>query len=194
MINREKFFKSCTDIMFNGFMKVTQADGIRAIIDEYERRQMTDIRHLAYILATVYHEVGKTMQPIEERGKGHGKPYGLKLKYSRKPYTSPDQIYYGRGLTQNTWYEVYESLTRAAKKQGLLDWDFLNHPELLLKMQSSIWATFHAMTTGLYTGMKLSYYFNDKKEDPLNARRIINVLDKAELIGSYYKGFMICLS
>lgn len=193
MINIEKFFPACTDRLFNGFMKQTQAEGIRAIIDEYDRRKMTDVRHLAYILATIYHEVGKTMQPIEERGKGHGKAYGMKLKYSRKPYTTPDKLYYGRGLTQNTWFEIYEALTKAAKKQGY-DWDFLKNPELLLQMAPSVWAAFQGMTTGLYTGVGLSDFFNDHETNPINARRIINGTDCAAMIAGYYREFQICLS
>jgi hypothetical protein len=36
----------------------------------------------------------------------------------------------------------------------------------------------------------LENYFNDKKEDWVNARRIINGTDKAELIAGYGKKFM----
>jgi putative chitinase len=43
------------------------------------------------------------------------------------------------------------------------------------------------MNKGWYTGKKLAHYFNDKVDDPINARRIINGLDKAELIAGYYK-------
>ena len=155
---------------------------------------ITDTRQLAYILATAYHETAKTMQPIEEYGKGKGKPYGEKLKYGGGPnkrvaYSTPDKLYFGRGHTQNTWYETYEKLT-AHNTNG---WDFLNNPELLLTMQPSVWATFYAMTTGLYTGRKLSQYFNDTVTDPVNARKIINGLDKADMIAGYYEKFMECL-
>ena len=63
-------------------------------------------------------------------------------------------------------------------------------PELLLKMEPSIWATFHAMTTGLYTGKKLSSFFNEKTDDSIGARRIINGKDKAELISDYHVRFL----
>ena len=107
----------------------------------------------------------------------------------RIPYTAPDKLYYGRGHTQNTWFENYERLTKAAATHGK-DWDFLNNPELLLQMEPSIWATFFAMQVGLYTGKKLKDYFNDTKEDWVNARRIINGTDKADLIAGYGKKFM----
>lgn len=197
IINREKFYSSIRLDLFPTGLKQSQVEGIEAILNYWEASNLDDLRWLAYILGTIYHEVAATMQPIEERGKGKGKDYGKKLKYGkgpgkRIPYTSPDKIYYGRGFPQNTWYEVYEALTKAAFKYGK-NWDFLNHPELLLEMEPSVWATFYAMVSGLYTGKKLSHYFNKTKEDWVNARRIINVLDKAELIARYAKSFYSAL-
>lgn len=198
MVNRIAFFNKLRT--FNLFTRLNrgQIDGMNAIIDEWiSNTAYTDIRWLSYMLATVYHETGRTMQPIEEFGRGVGKPYGSKLKYGggpgkRVPYTKPDKIYFGRGLTQNTWYEVYERLskTQRAKTEG---WDFLNNPELLLQMKPSVWAMYYAMTNGIYTGRKLSQYFNESKCDPLNARKIINKLDKAELIKLYHEKFLKCL-
>lgn len=175
-----------------------QLQGLNAILDEWEANpSLKDLRWLAYILGTIYHEVDKKMQPIEEYSKGQGKPYGQKLKYGGGPnkrvaYSKPDKIYYGRGLTQNTWYEIYEKLTKAtrAKAEG---WDFLNHPELLLQMKPSVWASFYAMTTGLYTGRKLSHYFDGPLEDWDGARKIVNGTDKAGMIASYAQKFYECL-
>jgi putative chitinase len=188
MINRTNFFNSVRHSLFGGRLLQKQVDGMNAILDEWEAQRWTDKRWLAYILATTYHETGKTMQPVEEYGKGKGKDYGKKLKYGggpgkRVPYTTPNLIYYGRGLAQNTWYEIYEKLTKAAQKQGK-NWDFLNHPELLLQMEPSVWAMFYAMKTGLYTGKKLSDYFNTTTRW-VDARRIINGVDCAVLIKGY---------
>ena len=196
MINRIVFInKLRTTQLYNHDLSAGQLQGMTAILDEWESNpNYKDIRWLSYILATVYHETARTMQPIEEWGKGKGKPYGSKLKYGkgpnkRVPYTTPDKLYYGRGHTQNTWYEIYEKLTKANKN----GWDFLNEPELLLLMKPSIWATFYGMTTGLYTGRKLAHYFDGSTEDAINARRVINGTDKAELIKLYYQRFMECL-
>jgi len=188
MINRQTFYAA---VKLNLFKTISekQKQGMDAILDYWEANGYHDGRHLAYTFATIAWETDKTMQPIEEYGKGKGKRYGKKIKYSGEPYTTPDKIYYGRGHTQNTWFEIYDKLTKLAKKQGK-DWDFLNNPELLLQMEPSVWATFNAMEIGLYTGKKLSHYFNDNVTDPINARRVINSLDKAELIASYYHIFL----
>src|SRR5581483_8633719 len=41
-----------------------------------EDPNLTDIRWAAYMLATVKHECADTFRPIEEFGKGRGRPYG----------------------------------------------------------------------------------------------------------------------
>jgi len=65
---------------------------------------------------------------------------------------------------------------------------------LLLQDEPSIWATFTAMDKGLYTGRKLSQYFNDKTCNWIGARAIINGKDKAELIADYAKEFHSALT
>lgn len=193
-MNRQTFFTEIRP-MFGGTLSQSQVDGLNAILDANEIYRVGN-KQFAYILATVYHETGvainkqliRTMQPVEEMGKGKDRKYGQKVKHNGEAYILPDKIFYGRGHTQNTWYEIYEKLTELAKKQGY-DWDFLNNPDLLLQMQPSIWAMFEAMKIGLYTGRKLSDYINTQKCDYVNARRIINGTDKAELIARYANQF-----
>lgn len=166
----------------------SQLAGMFAIIDYWESdKKLTDKRWLAYILATVYHETAKTMEPIDEFGRGKGRRYGSKIKMNGEAYNEPDKIYYGRGLVQLTWYENYEKFGKILKE------DLLCNPELLLNLNISIKILFHGMIYGLFTGAKLSRYFNDKREDWVNARKIINGLDKAELIGVYGKKFLNCM-
>lgn len=186
MINRSKTYENIKKNFGLKSLNQKQVEGFEAVFDEFERREMNDYRMLSYILATIWHEVGKTMQPIEEIGKAKGLKYGKRVWYDGRIYTDVPHIYYGRGLTQNTWRDIYEKLTKANTR----GWDFVNNPDLLLQMEPSIWATFHAMTIGLYTGRKLSQYFNDKIIDPVGARKIINGTDKAELIAGHYAKFL----
>ena len=174
--------------LFRGSLSDKQSQGLQAIIDACAQYQVTDQRMIAYILATAYWETARTMQPIEEFGKGAGRAYGRMIKQSGQPYTTPDHIYYGRGHTQNTWYENYEMLSNQsyAKTQG---WDFLNNPELLLTMEPSLWATIHCMWHGSYTGVGLSKYFTADATDWVNARRIINGTDQAENIAEFAQAF-----
>lgn len=174
-INRPETFKLIRKEF--GPLSQKQVDSLNLFFDEWDGK---DKRHLCYILATAYHEVGPELQPIEEIGKGKGKAYGVKVK---------GRIYYGRGYCQVTWIRNYQKLTLACKGK----WDFEHNPELLLQPEPAIWATFYGMKTGLYTGVKLSDFFNSTKSDPVRARRIINGNDCAAKIARHYYSFYKCI-
>lgn len=188
MINRIAFQNRLNT--YNLFKQVNpfQLRGCMAIIDEFEnRKDLTDNRWLAYMLATTYHETARTMEPIEEYGKGRGRKYGQKIKQSGKPYNTPDQLYYGRGFVQLTWYENYERFGK------LLKINLLEEPYLAMRAEISTKILFEGMIHGLFTGKKLSHYLNADKSDFIGARKIINGTDKAELIAKYAERFLNCI-
>lgn len=142
------------------------------------------IEQTAYILATAWHEC--KFKAIEEIGKGKNKPYGKKIKYQKVkgihvPYLKPDKLYYGRGFVQLTWYELYDKFGK------LLKLDLLNNPELALVPEIASKIIVLGMMQGLFTGARLTRYINEKTKDSINARRVVNILDKAQLISGYYK-------
>lgn len=180
-------------VKLQGFaLSQEQADNIQIIYNTCLELGIKRKRHIAYIFATIFHEGalkevinGKTIYrrivSVEEIGKGKGKPYGIKIKYSKKTYTTPDKLYYGRGFVQITWYEVYEKFGK------ILKFDLLNNPELALNPIVGAKIAVLGMRDGLFTGVNLERYFNDTRTDAINARKIINGTDKADLIASYYK-------
>lgn len=189
MINRLFFFTHIKQTLFGGRFKQSQVDGISAILDEWEKNNSKkDDRWLAYMLSTTHHETAATMQPIEEYGKGRGRPYGKRLKMSRKSYSNTNSIFYGRGFVQLTWYENYE---KAGKK---LKQDFINHPEKVMELGNATKIMFLGMAEGWFTGRKLSTYFNQTKEDWRNARRIINGIDRADWIANYARKYYAAIS
>src|SRR5499427_4123767 len=105
MIQRKYFFDSVRASLFSGHMTQSQVDGMSAMLDFAESVGCDD-RHLAYILGTTFHETAQTMQPISEYGKGQGKKYGVPAG----PY---NQVYYGRGFVQLTWYDNYVAMQKA---------------------------------------------------------------------------------
>jgi putative chitinase len=196
-LNRKHFFDTVRASLFKGKMSKEQVAGMESILLTWETEGLADLRWLAYMLATIFHETAKkvngvftrTMQPVEESGKGAGYRYGKKIKRSGIAYSLPDKLYYGRGYVQLTWYENYENMGR------LLGVDLLNNPDLALQTVIASKIMFEGMTKGDssfgdFTGKSLENYFNDKKEDWVNARRIINGTDKADLIAGYGKKFM----
>lgn len=183
-----KFYREVRDQIFHGKLSTQQYDGMEAIINKWHLSGFTDLRWLAYMLGTTYHETAGVMYPIEEYGKGRGRTYGKKFKQSGKPYTYPDKLYYGRGYVQLTWYDNYERMG------NILKIPLLEQPELALRPDIAADIMFEGMTKSLslkgdFTGKYLELYFNETKEDWFNARRIINGIDRAELIADYAKKF-----
>lgn len=164
-MNRTIFYEYVKRAPFGGRITPAQREGLDKILDHWDSSGLEDNRWLAYMLATVFHETAATMQPIEEKG---GDKY---LK--SKPYYP----WYGRGLVQITWEENYKKfgLKRASEA---LEW------EVALDIM------FRGMVDGMFTGRKLNQFFNDRKDDPVGARKIINAMDKAKLIAGYHKNFL----
>lgn len=189
MIDRKVFFSGIRQQPFDGKLSADQVAGTSAILDEWERRKLTDLRHLAYMLATTKWETAHTMQPIPEGGS---------QKYLRGKSYWP---WIGRGFVQLTWQKNYKAMTdlmRAAKfsppsvKDGYPD--LIAAPELALDINVASFVMFEGMTRGTFTSKKLSDYFNAGKTDWLNARRIINGTDKAAEIAAIAKAFFTDLT
>lgn len=181
MLNSSFFFEHVRTALF-GRMNQTQVNGLIAILDHWnENYSEKDDRWLAYMLATVHHETDKTMRPIKEYGRGRGKPYGIRDKTTGK-------VYYGRGFVQLTWKYNYEKMSEVVHA------DLVRQPELALDLTNATTILFYGMMHGSFTGKKLEDYFNPSKEDWINARRIINGLDKANLIAAYGKQYYAAIS
>jgi len=125
----------------------------------------------AYVLATAHHETAHTMKPIREMG---GEAYLKKKKYY--PYV-------GMGYAQLTWKDNYQ---RASKELGV---DFVRNPELLLLPKHAAPILVVGMKEGWFTTKKLSDYVTLKRSDFRGARRIINGMDRADLIAGYAKQY-----
>ncbi len=80
----------------------------------------------------------------------------------------------------------------------LLNMPLLNQPELALKPEISARIMIEGMTRGIsnrgdFTGVSLENFFNNRRDDPFNARRIVNGLDQANIIAGYYYKFLHAL-
>jgi hypothetical protein len=175
-IRRKVFFDEVRQGLFGRTLTQGQVDGMNVILDEWEERTLTDLRWLAYMLATVKWETAHTMQPIEEYGKGAGYKYGI-------PDPETGFAYYGRGLVQLTWKENY------VKMGKLIGAPLVTNPDLACDMTYAVQILFEGMLkaesgVGDFTGVSLEKYFNDTTEDWVNARRIINHTDKAQEIAN----------
>ena len=168
-INRKKFYDGIRGPLYRGSVSQSQVDGIEAVLDEWDRRKLADLRWLAYMLATDYWETDRTMQPIREYGRGRGRPYGV-------PDSVTGQTYYGRGLVQLTWRDNYATMG------PMVGADLLRNPDLALATDTAVKIMYEGMLCGKFTGMALKDCFNGASENWIKARAIINGTDRAQEI------------
>jgi putative chitinase len=183
LIDRDKFFDAVRAEPFGGNLTQLQVDGLNFLLDVWERHfKDSDIRWLAYSLATAFHETSATMEPIPEYGEGSGQPYG-------EPAGPYGQCYFGRGYVQLTWeYNYIEGEKVLAHDYGV-ECPMHSYPHRMLEHEPAALVLYDGSIKGWFTGKKLGDYFNATAEDAYNARRVINGVDKADLIAGYYRAF-----
>lgn len=184
-IDRRLFFEGIRNGPFPGSLSSEAVNGITAILDEWERRGLTDLRWLAYMLATVLAECGRNMLPVREGFKktdAESRAYVVSKGY-RYAQDVGGHVYYGRGLVQITWISNYQKM---ASITGI---DLVRQPDRALEPVVASKIMFEGMIRGTFTGKKLGDYFNGAVADWKNARRIINGTDRADEIAGYGKQF-----
>jgi putative chitinase len=186
---RDKFFKAYRQ-QFGALEYSFQTEGLNALLDAMSAdAKLTDVRVAAYMLATVHHECQKpfdkiwkpTWQPVEEQGKGRGRKYAKSYPVSRHDAVKA-AVYYGRGYVQLTWLDNYR---KAGAAVGV---DLVNYPEKALEPAVAYLCLAEGLRRGWY-GSKITTHINATKCDYFNARRCVNIIDKAAQIAANAEKF-----
>lgn len=186
------FFAYVRRAPFGGRLSKSQVDGLERLLGHWATDGTGDDRHLAYMLATGFHETGGRMHPVREtfatsdaqaiRRLDAAMAAG-RLRQVSKPYWR--EGWFGRGDVQVTHERNYRIIGRA------LGIDLLENPGLMLDPDISARAMIVGMREGLFSqGQMFARYFNATTDDPVGARRIVNGADKASLIAGYYRSFL----
>jgi hypothetical protein len=204
-VDRAAFYVACTKAfpprLFEGEARKT-FDGI---FDYWDASPYTDRRWLAYILATAYRESARTMLPVREgvcpTDQCSIDAVARLKKNSRDPsinYALPDangRSYFGRGLVQLTHKDKYRRAGQA------LGWDLVEKPDLALERDKAIAILIEGMAQGFFskrndgTRRKLSDYFNDRNEDWIGARKIVNPgSSRAHIPAAHAQRILPCLA
>jgi len=211
-IARVKFFPGYRKAF--GPLSQNQVDGLEQLLTSLEQDpHITDKRWASYMLATVKHETADTYHPIHEYGSrqyfinryGGQTPLGRRLGND-----TPEEgaTYAGQGDVQLTGEANYERAEKELREQ---------YPQVIADFEQRTGKTFDltvgdqpndqgdaanagdpviaycimsaGMRQGWFTGKTLGEYINATKCDYVNARRIINGTDRAELIAGYARKF-----
>lgn len=209
------YFGRLTPSQVQGFNNTLAV--INTFVDEKGKKAAKNPLYLAYMLATKWHETARTMQPIEEYGKGKGRPYGTWLTNSkgekycqaiggRNPYfytfAEYPHLYYGRGDVQLTWLDNYIKMTKKINDfiircpdYGLVkSVDLANYPELACDPKIASLIMVIGMLDGDFTGLSLSKCITSgSRADFVKARRIINGTNEDDRIADYAVKFLDCI-
>jgi predicted chitinase len=159
-----------------------------------------DDRWLGYMLGTAHHETGRTMQPVRETFASSDAAAAAilnrafkagRLPWVRSAYWTPDaqgRSWLGRGLVQLTHKANYEAMT------NLIGIDLVTDPTAAMKPDVAVKIMMVGMTKGAFTGKKLSDFFSAGKADWRNARKIINGIERADLVASYAMKYYAAIS
>lgn len=149
MQNEKAFFDyiRVDPVLFpKGELTQSQVEGIQAIIAKC-KAQNCSLGMTANILATAGWESGHAYVPVEEKGRGAGRPYGVPAG----PY---GLVYYGRGLVQITWLSNYRL---ASERVGV---DLVRYPHRALEPEIALTLLVDGMLQGWYTGKKLGDFID----------------------------------
>lgn len=200
-INKE-YFSNNYHRLFGKKLGTAKQNNIFTIIDAFViDDKMKSLRWLAYILATSMHESNDTFAPVAEGYwiKPESKRVSALYSYYTKnnpralrtifPNGKTSTAYYGRGRVIQLTHDFNYKLA-SLKIYG--DLRLFNDPDMIINDPSCDMAvTFRGMREGWFTGHRLEQFFplGSNKANWRGARKIINGLDKANLIAGYAMKF-----
>lgn len=186
----KEFFAAVRKMAEGGKLSQIQVDHFNRILSMTAAMPIT---HRAYILATAWHETGQFKWLREIWG-----PTAAQKRYEGRAdlgnnVTGDGKRFMGRGYVHITGRRNY---TDWGKRLGL---DLAGNPALAEQPEIAALILVEGMRLGTFTGKKLSDYLpSDSRSslpgDYINARRIVNGTDKANLIAGYANQFEAALS
>jgi len=197
-MDRVVFYNSVRRSVFRGKLNEEQLEGMEQLLDVWDEYYCDqNPQHLAYNLATAYHETAHTMQPIMERGRrSYFDKYEPGTRIGRMlGNTEPGDGYRfrGAGHVQNTGRRNARVATEELNARFGLDLDLVAYPEMRLDPFVSAHSLFLGNLMGWWTGKGLTKYLDEDDRDEwgdyVRCRYVVNGRDKRELIARYATQF-----
>lgn len=151
----------------------------------------------AYALATAWHETMYAMVPVNEIGGDayFEQRYGAKTTqgvFLGNVLPGDGAKFHGRGYVQLTGRRNYKHAGE------LLNIDLVDSPDDALKPNIAAPIMVRGMAEGWFTGHRLAQFLDARSEETIvnfvQARRIINGSDRADIIAAYAMAFQAALN
>lgn len=181
-INLDVFFDEVRPMF--GKLTNSQVEGMKAKLRAFKEAGFP-LSWAAYAMATSYHETAKKMVPVRE---------GLSASDAWRKKNLRYYPHYGRGDVQLTWETNY----KRADDELELDGKLVNNLDLALDPVISARIMVNGMSEGWFSkGNTLEKYLPQDRPATRNefkqSRRIVNIMDKADLIAGYALKFQDAL-
>lgn len=172
---------------FGGKLTAGQVRGMEAKLKAFKAAGFP-LSHASYAFATSYHETAGRMLPVRE---------GLSVSDAWRKKNLRYYPWYGRGDVQLTWRENY---AKADRELGL-DGGLVKNLDLALDPDVSARILVEGMREGWFSGDKTGPHTLSRhlpspegtRAEFKQARRIINLMDKADLIAGHAVKFQDAL-
>lgn len=172
LINRESFFQGHRREF--GPLNQGQVNALNKLLDFFEG---DDYKHplqlMAYMMATTHWETARTFEPVKE---------AFWLSEGWRERNLRYFPYYARGYVGLTWEDNY---IRAGNEFGI---NLVDHPDRA--MEPAI--AYNALTVGMrkgWYGHSVLDHITPEKTDYYNARRSVNITDKAAEIAGVARSY-----
>lgn len=186
MFDAAKFYASIRTK--TGPLTAAQIVGTDAVLAACEGLPLA---HTAYVCATSWHETNGKMMPVREA-------YWLSENWRRRNLARYFP-WYGRGMVQITWEVNYQRADMELAKAGIIERGALMRDlDLALRPDIAAFITRRGMTEGWFAGDRTGRHTLARhlpmtgtatRAQYIQARRIINGLDKADLVEDYAQWF-----
>jgi len=156
-------------------------------------KTVNNVYWAAYYLATAYHETTFSLAPIREEGLGKGRKYDKKIKvkdtygYRGKKDKEYTNVFYGRGYVQITHGTGYKNISKLI---GLKEDELYINPDRALEVGVAYKILTFWMQNDIHkikgVGRKIQEHLTAAGPPKyVAARKIVNGVDKANLIATY---------
>lgn len=179
-LDRSKFFTHVRTKL--GRLSQLQVQGFETVLTALDGLPLS---WQANGLATAWWETNKTMQPVREA-------YWTSEAWRKKNLRY--WPHYGRGFVQLTWLFNYEKADEECAKAGLIQsGELLANLDMAMRPDIAAFIMRKGMVDGWFTGKSFATYLPASgvatRAQYIQARRIINGLDKADLIEDFCQIF-----